>query len=108
MKNTSPYISAINDRIWIRNLDANKPDMSLKFFQSLKDSNLWYVPFETQTDLPSVLMKLRDKGLAFLEEPAGWPPATIFEKLRKDGKVNGNYLTITFTGNGNYEIKEAK
>jgi hypothetical protein len=112
MNSSSPfYITNIqNDRVLIESLDSDlkQPDESLGALQSLRKTSLWYIPLESKANLPALLNKLRDKGLPFLDEPKGWPPAAIFAKLVKEGKILGGCLVITFSGPGTYEIKDAK
>jgi hypothetical protein len=103
------YVSGIqSDRLWIRRLDATigEPDPSFEAMPSWRSTALWYVLFGSRDHLPDLLMKLRDKGLAFLNEPKGWPPAAIFEKLHHEGKVTGDYATITFFAPGAYQISQ--
>jgi hypothetical protein len=105
------YVSDIqSDRVLIRCIDSNlqEPDKSWGALPSWRENGLWYLPLESKADLPSLLMRLRDKGLPFLDDLKGWPPAAIFEKLIKEGKASRDYTTITFTGGGNYQTKEVK
>jgi len=109
---SSPYyVSDIqSDRVLIRCIDSNlrEPDVLFGALPSWRETGLWYVPLESKADLPSLLMRLRDNGLPFLDEPKGWPPAAIVAKLIEEGKIPGDYKIITFTGGGNYQTKEVK
>jgi len=97
------YVSDIqSDRVLIRRIGSNlqEPDKSFGAFPSWAKTGLWYIPLESEADLPNLLMRLRDKGLPFLDQPAGWPPAAIVAKLIEEGRIPGDYKTITFTARG--------
>jgi hypothetical protein len=66
--------------------------------QAASDPTLWIIPAETQTDLLSVLTDLRDSGVPFLDLPAGWPPAAVFEQMREEGKLSWTFTAVTFGG----------
>jgi hypothetical protein len=104
------YISAIlDDRILIRCLDGHRdhPDASFGAFPSWAESGLWYVPIGPKENLPSMLEKYRDLGLAFLDGTAGWPPAAIFQNFRESGQIKGSFQQITFSGPGTYKIENS-
>ena len=63
------------------------------------------VPFNGQSELAALLVKLRDHGVALGGELAGWPPAAVFEDLRDQGLVTGPYTEITFSGPGKWHTK---
>lgn len=58
----------------------------------------WVVRTADHAALATVLEQLRDLGVLFLNEPAGWPPAAIFADLRARGHVRGPYQEVTWRG----------
>ena len=47
-------------------------------------------------ELPAVLSKLRDLGVAFAADSHGWAPAAIFEELRRQGQLAGRFTEVVF------------
>lgn len=50
--------------------------------------------------IASTMQKLQLLGFHFVDEPAGWPPAAIFQKLRDEGIVSGAVKTVSWTAPG--------
>lgn len=65
-----------------------------------KDGTGPYISFSSKEDLAKVLTHLQSFGFAFGNEPAGWPPAAVFEQLRDEGLVHGKIKTVTWRGPG--------
>lgn len=58
----------------------------------------WVVQVADDAALAALLEQLRDLGVLFLNEAAGWPPAAIFADLRAKGQVRGPYQEIAWRG----------
>jgi hypothetical protein len=64
----------------------------------------WEIKAADDAALAALLQQLRDLGVLFVNEPAGWPPAAIFADLRARGLVQGQYQEITWRGPGQWSI----
>ncbi|MFM9425462.1 hypothetical protein RCH10_001898 [Variovorax sp. GrIS 2.14] len=56
------------------------------------------VPYASRAELSVVLTALQRLGFLFADEPAGWPPAAVFQQLRDEAFVSGSVQTVTWTG----------
>jgi hypothetical protein len=56
--------------------------------------------------MAAVLTKLRDLGLPFLAAGPSMHPGDIFESLRKDGLVTGEFLKIFSYGLGAWVVTD--
>ncbi len=62
--------------------------------------------FANDVELASVVARLIDDGFAFLDEPAGWPPAEILRDLNAKGMLKRSFKAITWTGPGVFGVTE--
>lgn len=56
------------------------------------------LPFTSKSELADTLTALQGAGVLFAEEPAGWPPAAVFQKLREESLVSGTIRTVSWAG----------
>jgi len=70
------------------------------------DEVFWVIPFGDNNDLAEKLQQLNKLGVLFVGEPAGWPPAAIFEALRERKLVNGSFKEISWTGPGKWFVRD--
>jgi hypothetical protein len=55
---------------------------------------IWTFVTKDEQSLGQLLMALRDLGVPFVAQPShAWPPAGVFDELRKRGLVTGSYMT---------------
>jgi hypothetical protein len=52
--------------------------------------------FKSKQQLASALQTLQQLGILFVDEPAGWPPAAVFQQLREEGLVFGTIGAISW------------
>jgi len=64
------------------------------------DDGVAQLPFTSQSELAAVLTCLQHAGIPFVDEPAGWPPAAVFQQLRDESLVSGEIRTISWTAPG--------
>ena len=62
--------------------------------------------FTNDVELASVVARLIDEGFAFVDEPAGWPPAEVLRELNEKGILNRSFKAVTWTGPGMFRIEE--
>jgi hypothetical protein len=62
--------------------------------------------FTNDVELASVVARLIDDGFAFVDEPAGWPPAEVLRELIEKGILNRSFKAVTWTGPGMFRIEE--
>ena len=58
------------------------------------------LPYTTDDELAQLVVALIEKGYAFTDEPAGWPPAAIVQTLKDKGLVQQSFTAITWSGPG--------
>jgi hypothetical protein len=63
-----------------------------------KGKNDWAYNCSGDTALASLLGKLRDLGVPFQGGESRWPPASVFERLRAKGLLQGNFVETVFGG----------
>jgi len=52
------------------------------------------IPYSSKQGLAAALTSLQQLGIPFGHEPAGWPPAAVFQQLRSEGLVTGSIKTV--------------
>lgn len=62
--------------------------------------------FINDAELASVVARLIDEGFAFVDEPAGWPPAEVLRELNEKGILNRSFKAVTWTGPGLFRLDE--
>lgn len=62
--------------------------------------------FTNDAELASVVARLIDEGFAFVDEPAGWPPAEVLRELNEKGILNRSFKAVTWTGPGLFRLDE--
>lgn len=67
----------------------------------------WELRCESRADLAGQMAALRDLGVAFAGGPHGWPPAAVFEELRRERRLAGPFREITWRSPGHPVIREA-
>ena len=70
---------------------------------SEQDSSL---PYSSDEELVGIVIGLIEKGYAFTDEPAGWPPAAIVQNLKNKGLVQRPFTAITWSGPDDYRTYE--
>lgn len=55
-----------------------------------------HVPFSSKTELAATLTAFQKAGFYFGNEPAGWPPAAVFQQLRDVGLVSGPINSVSW------------
>ncbi len=81
------YISLIlQDTIYLENVSENVVDAIQKINAYKDDTNgrsTWKVFYSSQLELVEKISELNALGFLFAGGPAGWPPAEVFDYLRK-------------------------
>ena len=54
--------------------------------------------YSSKQELARTLQCLQQVGLPFVDEPAGWPPAAVFQQYRNEGLVSGSIKTVSWRG----------
>jgi len=62
------------------------------------DGDIVHLPFRSKAELAAALTALQCAGFFFADEPAGWPPAAVFQRLRDEKLVEGAIRTISWAG----------
>lgn len=66
---------------------------------------VWLIDFVDENHEARLLSKLNEAGFLFVGEPAGWPPAEVFDYLREKGLVNGKFTEISWVGSGKWQTR---
>src|SRR5919205_1106515 len=98
MDNPAYVVSILNNAVSI--VDANRSlETSLFLFAPSRDkSGSLVIRVSDPSELPRLLTKLRDLGVAFAGQMHGWPPADIFADYRDNGLVRGQFTELMFSG----------
>lgn len=71
------------------------------------DGKAAHLPFASKAELAAALTALQRAGFLFANEPAGWPPAAVFQQLRDEALVDGAVRTVSWAGPGEVVFGEA-
>jgi hypothetical protein len=58
--------------------------------------------YTSDAALVAIVERLIGQGVAFVHEPAGWPPAAVLGKLQADGLLTIPFTAITWRGPGDF------
>jgi len=59
-------------------------------------------------ELVHIVRRLIDSGFAFVDEPAGWPPAEVLRQLQARCLLRQSFTAITWTAPGKYRSYEVR
>lgn len=89
------YVSAIfNESVRIVTSGPIPPDIEV--LAANLNSGEAHLPFSSKQNLAEVLTALQRAKFFFSDEPAGWPPAAVFQQLREESLVSGKVLTVSW------------
>ena len=74
--------------------------------RALLSSRKWKLLCRSKDELAFQLSSLRDARIAMAGASAGWPPSAVFEKLRDEGKVAGEFFEIIWCKPGEELVLE--
>lgn len=60
----------------------------------------WRIHYSSEDQLAKILDSLRNAKIAMAGSPTGWPPSAVFQRLRDEGKVSGDFIEISWSGPG--------
>lgn len=108
------YVSAIvnHKMIYLRNVSEqainNIKELGASRGPTHKLTGLpdWIINCISEIDLAEKLEALNKLGFLFVDEPAGWPPAAVFEYLREKKLIEGKYKAVTWRGPGDWYVIE--
>jgi hypothetical protein len=64
--------------------------------------------YSDDTELAEIVDKLINEGFCFVDEPAGWPPATVLKTLQGKKLLNKSFTAITWSGPGQYRMYQVE
>ncbi len=102
-------VTLIIDDIYLKNISTDKIDAIREIgAHEEKDSGktVWAIGYRDEHDLAAKLADLNRLGFLFVGEPAGWPPAAVFDYLREKKLLKGSFKEITWRGPGDWFIIE--
>ncbi len=67
---------------------------------------VWVIDFSNHDELAEKLDRLNKIGFIFEGEPTGWPPAEVFDHLRKKNLIIGRFKEVRWRGPGNWYVTE--
>ena len=59
--------------------------------------------YASEAELVARVLELIADGVAFVHEPAGWPPAAVLEDLQQRGLLLVPFTAITWVGPGEFK-----
>jgi hypothetical protein len=72
----------------------------------VSDKTVWILDYVDEHELAKKLHELNILGFLFVGEPAGWPPAAIFDHLREKKLLDDNFKEVTWRGPGDWVVIE--
>ncbi|HKI54989.1 MAG TPA: hypothetical protein VJ987_12755 [Anaerolineales bacterium] len=100
----------LNHKIYLKNISdisVNAIEEEIGAFQKqIAGRTVWLITFTNDSELAKKLHELNELGFLFIGEPAGWPPAEIFDRIRKKGLLNDNFKEVRWRGPGDWFITE--
>lgn len=58
--------------------------------------------YSSEGELLQLVGRLIDEGFAFVDEPAGWPPAEVLRELNTRGVFDRSFTAVTWSGPGHF------
>ena len=95
----------LSDSVKVAIADVSLPEV--RALGAQVSDGLAHLPFTSKSELAVALTALQSAGFLFADEPAGWPPAAVFQQLRDESLVNGAIRTVSWTGSGEPVFREA-
>ena len=99
----------INHKIYLKKVSDNVINALEKIGASqdkIADQPVWLIKFTDDHELAKKLHDLNELGFLFIGEPAGWPPAEIFDQTRKKGLLSDNFKEVRWRGPGDWFVIE--
>jgi hypothetical protein len=100
-------ISGPGAHVWLRNVTPSMVDV-LKQLGAYEEEDRgdieWVFRVDSDQALGQLLGKLRDMGILFGGDKAGWPPSAVFELFREKGYVQGEFQEVLWSGPGKWHI----
>lgn len=91
------YVSAVLSKsVKVAVAGAMPPE--LRALGAQIDDGVAQLSYASKSELAAVLTTLQRAGLLFADEPAGWPPAAVFQQLRDESLVSGEIRTVSWAG----------
>ncbi|CZF86959.1 hypothetical protein [Grimontia marina] len=98
-------IEASGDKIRVKVLDKSiEQSLSAYGFEYHNEWNEWQIQGDESAKC-EIFHWLRDMGGCFANGPAGWPPGAIFELLREQNKLSGDFRSISWRGPNDYYVE---
>lgn len=86
-----------NEFIFLRNIGAKR-----KFIFGIE----WYIHYKTTIELATFFAKLRDEGFLFSYDQHGWGPSDVFQYLRKNDVLSGDFIEVSWKGPNKEETRK--
>lgn len=74
------------------------------FQKEIAGQPVWLINYADDEELAKKLHELNSLGFLFVGEPAGWPPAAVFDHIRKKGLLNDKFKEVRWRGPGDWFI----
>jgi hypothetical protein len=74
--------------------------------RNIRGKIFWIIDYFDENELAEKLRELNILGFLFEGEPTGWPPAEVFDNLRKKNLLNERFKEVRWRGPGDWFIIE--
>ncbi len=102
-------VNILDDKIYLRNMSSEMIDAVKKigaFQKQIAGEPVWLISCTDDDELAKKLHNLNSLGFLFVGEPAGWPPAEVFDYMRKKGLLRDKFKEVQWRGPGDWFIIE--
>jgi len=102
------YVADIlNHKIYLNNISDQVIDAIKEigaFQDEITGQPVWLIHYGNDKELAEKLHELNKLGFLFVGEPAGWPPAEVFDHIRKKNLLSDNFKEVRWRGPGDWYI----
>ena len=72
----------------------------------IRDGGIEYVRYADATALLKIIRRLIDDGVAFIDQPAGWPPAAVVAQFHESGELGVPFRAISWRGPSDWFVRD--
>jgi len=102
-------LDILNHKIYLENMSSQMVDVVREigaFQKEIAGQSVWLINYADDNELAKRLHELNSLGFLFVGEPAGWPPAEVFDHIRKKGLSSDKFKEVRWRGPGDWFIIE--
>jgi hypothetical protein len=99
----------LKDKICLDSISSRLLDATMKlgaYKRQIGGKSRWVIDFADNKELARKLQQLNQLGFLFVGEPAGWPPAEVFDRIREKEDIREKFMEVRWKGPGDWFVVE--